>query len=274
MNMKTGKKIKDYFNLVIILVLLSGFYSCQKVINVDLNSSSPKLVIDAAVSDQPGPYIITLSQTVNFSQDNTFPPVTGAKIVIRDNAGTIDSLTEIHPGTYRTSIIQGVPGRTYTLTVNVSGTIYSAISTMPPPVNIDTLTLKNSFNGSRKIITLSFHDPGGIDNYYHVVEKVTNLYPVDGKIILPTLGSVHTDRLSDGTEIFYSPGGSQPDLVSGDTVQVFLQCVDKNVYNFFRTAQQNGSSSTTLSNPVTNISNGALGYFSAYSVRSKQIVIP
>jgi hypothetical protein len=261
-------------NSLIFLLLIPVSWSCQKVINVDLNSAALKLVIAANVTDQPGPYSVTLSQTVNFTQDNNFPPVRGARVLITDNAGNIDTLTEFLPGVYQTSALQGVPGRTYTLTVSTGGETYTGSSTMPPPVSIDTLTIRNGFNGKNKIVTLYFRDPAGIDNYYHVVEKVNNIIPVDGKIVLPTLGSVHSDRLSDGTEIEYSPGGdNQPDLVAGDTVSAYLQCIDKNVYNYYRTAQQNGSTSTTLSNPVTNLSNGALGYFSAYSVGMKRIIV-
>lgn len=270
--MKTIYKIIP--KIILFLMLALVVCSCQKVINIDLNSASPKIVIDANISDQPGPYIVTLSQTINFSQDNLFPPVTGAHVVITDNVGNTDVLKEVLPGKYQTSTLQGTPGRTYTLSVTANGINYSAVSTMPAPVAIDQIASKNRFNSAKnKVITIDFLDPKGIDNYYHIVEKVTNIVPVNGNIQIPTLGSVTNDRLSDGTEINYTSGGNQPDLAIGDTVIVSLQCVDINVYNYFRTAEQNGSSSTTLSNPVTNITNGALGYFSAYAVRSKTIII-
>src|ERR1700722_4665701 len=74
--------LKIIFNLT--KPALSAFYiiigvlfiaSCQKVINIDLNSASPAMIIVGNVNDQPGPYTVTLSQTVNFSQPNTFPAV-------------------------------------------------------------------------------------------------------------------------------------------------------------------------------------------------------
>jgi len=256
----------------LILLLLTGLWSCQKVINVDLNSASPKIVIDGNVTDQPGPYTVTLSQTVNFDETNIFPPVSGALIVINDNTGTSDTLKETTPGTYQTSKLQGVSGRTYTLTVVTNNITYTATSSMPMPVEIDTLTLKNSPRSTKKLVSVTFTDPAGISNYYHFVEQIINIH-ITGKPYIPTLGSVTSDRLLDGTERSFLLGRGATDLTAGDSVLVSLQCVDKNVYNYFRTAQQQGDMSTTLSNPVSNISNGALGYFSACTVRTKMIVV-
>lgn len=73
----------------------------SKVINVDLNSSSPKILIEGSISDQPGPYIVSLSQTIDFDQDNTFPPVIWAGVIIGDDAGNIDTLNEVRPGKYQ-----------------------------------------------------------------------------------------------------------------------------------------------------------------------------
>lgn len=271
-------KSADLWLVIVTLTSITGLGSCQKVINVKLNSATPQIVIDASVSDQPGPYTVTLSKTVDFNQENTFPPVTGATVVISDDAGDIDTLKEVNPGTYQTTTLpQGTPGRTYFLDVTADSEFYSASSTMPFPVPIDSVALEKrsgGFGSNKLDLVISFHDPKGIDNYYRIVEKILNVHPVNGTTQLPTLGNVLTDRLSDGKEISFSAISDQPELASGDTVRVSLQSVDKNIYNYFRTVQQNGSMSTTLSNPVTNITNGALGYFSAYSVRSETIVVP
>jgi len=272
MNNPTNIK-RPVITMLIQILIVAVLWSCQTVTNVDLNSASPKLIVDASINDQPGPYRIMLSQTVNFTQNNLFPPVSGAQIVINDHAGIPDTLKEIIPGTYQTTRLLGVPGRTYTLTVNSNNTSYSAISTMPNPVAIDTVFTKNALGSKNKNISIRFKDPGGIANYYRVMETITNIIPIHKDVILPTLGTVTTDRLSDGKEITYTAAFDQPELLSGDSVLVALECIDKNVFNYFRTARQNGTMSTTVSNPVTNLTNGALGYFSAYAVRYKKIVV-
>src|SRR5580698_1411472 len=116
---------KRYWLLAIGCWLLA--VGCQKVINIDLNSASPAIVIVGNINDQPGPYTVTLSQTVNFSQPNTFPAVSGAFISIADNTGFIDTLFETSvPGTYNTKKIMGMPGRTYTLKVIAGGQTYTS----------------------------------------------------------------------------------------------------------------------------------------------------
>lgn len=253
--------------------------SCQKVINIDLNSAAPQIVIEGSVNDQPGPYYINLSQTVNFSQTNVFPPVTGALVKITDNTGLTDILTEVSPGSYRTdSTLKGVPGRSYTLSVSSNGKNYSSVSVMPAPVNIDSLTISTTtggFGGPRKRLQANFQDPSGIANFYKF--GITHYYLNQGtpySIIEKTI-SITSDKLQDGKMLTYNLSGRNT-LISGDSIVVALQTIDQGVFDYFRTLGQAGNNmaSATPANPTSNITNGALGYFSAYAVRSKGIVIP
>jgi hypothetical protein len=253
------------------LLLLSVIgFACQKVIDVDLNSAAPQIVIEGNISDSPGPYYVTLSKTINFDQPNTFPPVTGAHVVISDTVGNSELLTETSPGTYRTSVIQGTPGRTYTLDVISEGKEYIATSTMPAPVNFDSLTLNNILVETKWewVFNVYFKDPAGVKNYYRFVEMRNGI--ISQRFFL------YDDRIQDGESITYTLA---PDsLYDRDVVIIFLQCVDKGVYDYFRTASQisngRGSQSASPANPLSNFSNGALGYFSAYAVRSKRMIIP
>ena len=65
-----------------------------------------------------------------------------------------------------------------------------------------------------------------------------------------------------------------PPLVAGDSIKVWLECIDHGVFEYFRTANRDGGHSTSPANPVSNITNGALGYFNACSVRKKVFIYP
>ena len=130
-----SKKMEKY-GWLLGISLIVFITACQKVINIDLNSTSPNIVIIGNVNDQPGPYTVTLSQTANFSDPNTFPSIDGAFVTISDNVGDMDTLVEVSPGTYHTKKIMGVPGRTYYLTVLANGRTYTANSTMPQPLHL------------------------------------------------------------------------------------------------------------------------------------------
>ncbi|MGD0710657.1 MAG: DUF4249 domain-containing protein [Bacteroidales bacterium] len=255
--------------LVLVLLVLS---SCQKVITIDLNSAAPQTVIEGNISDQPGPCVVKLTQTVNYSQTNNFPPITGAVVTISDNVGNTATLTESPAGTYTTSAIQGVPGRTYNLTITANGNNYTSSSTMPYPVNIDTIVFaKNRFGGDSKRLAAKFLDPAGIANYYALFVKLNNA-------IQPDFSSAD-DNLRDGDTISMRVPFSDTFIpASGDSITVILESIDKNVREYDRLLLQlnnsGGFESAPPANPVSNISNNALGYFNAHSDRKKIFVVP
>ena len=68
-------------------------------------------------------------------------------------------------------------------------------------------------------------------------------------------------------------------FTTGDTVRVDLLSIDKASYDCFNTLNDiltSDRSPTSLApaNPNTNLTNGALGYFAAYSISSKMVVLP
>lgn len=259
---------------ILIFLIMILLFSCQRIISVDLNSSSPKIVIEGNISDQLGPCTVKISQTVNFDQTNNFPPVTGAVVIISDNLRNVDTLSETSPGIYTTSSLHGIPGRTYTLNVSVNRNDYSAVSTMPEPVNINALTIGSAPSGKKKAVYVNFNDPAGIKNYYRFVEIING---VQQNYIFLT-----SDLSQDGasiTSILFTEDDNYV-LTQGDSVEVLLLSIDDGTYEYFRSLNQitrNGKlgiRTATPTNPVSNVSNGALGYFSAYSIRSGNIVVP
>ncbi|MGP8217654.1 MAG: DUF4249 domain-containing protein [Bacteroidia bacterium] len=268
-----GKKsyIIIFICVISVLFLSAG---CQKVINIDLNSASPAIVIVGNINDQPGPYTVTLSQTVNFSEPNTFPAVNGAFITIADNAGTVDTLFETSiPGTYNTKKIMGVAGRTYTLTVISNGQTYTSVSTMPQAVAFDTLIVIQRIGGGYRggsdtsyRAEAAFQDPSVGMHYYRFIETLNDT-------VLSNIDCID-DQLSAGKYITYSIRAEGHSLLVGDSVKIEMQCIDQGTYQYLSTmGEASGSTNVTPSNPVSNISNNALGYFSAHTSRYRSVLI-
>ena len=239
--------------------------ACKKVVQVDLADVKPQIVIEGNITDGPGPYQVLLSQTVNFSANNNFPPVTGATVTITDsNSGKTEQLVEVDSGVYLSHALKGLPLHTYQLVVVAGGQKYTASSTMPLPVPLDSVTLEGNvtLNSQREInAVVNFQDPPGVTNYYQFTETV------DGRVIPDIF--VFDDRLSDGRYIQEPLFNDSSYLQIGDTLAVTMNCVDQNTYNYFyllaNVSSSNGLQSTTPANPTSNISNGALGYFSAHT---------
>ena len=256
-----------------VLLGLFTILACKKIIQVDLADVKPRIVIEGNITDGPGPYQVLLSQTVNFSANNTFPPVTGATVTITDsNAGKTEQLTEVDSGVYLSLALTGRPLHTYKLVVVAGGQQYTASSTMPLPVQLDSVTLEGAvtINNQKEITAVvNFQDPPGVPNYYQFTETV------DGRVIPDIF--VFDDRLSDGRYIQDPLFNDSSYLQIGDTLQVTMNCVDQNTYNYFyelaNVVSSNGLQSTTPTNPTSSISNGALGYFSAHTTTADKLLI-
>lgn len=242
--------------------------SCQKVIDVDLNSKDPQIVIECNITDQPGPYVVSVTKTVNFSESNSFPGVSGATVTISDDLGNSETLAEYGPGLYQTSTLQGIPGRTYTLTVVSEGNTYTAQSTMPASITLDSLLLEPNLSfGSPYYIIPLFQDPAGQGNRYRAVEWI-NRERNNGIFLYDDL---YSDGLVNGQPIL----DFTTEIASGDSIDVELQCIDQPVFKYFYSLEQTVSGQTGApANPESNFSNHALGYFSAHTVSRKSVVIP
>ena len=265
-----------------ILVVLLGITlnSCQEVVSIDLNKADPHIVIEGIISDQQGPYAVKITRTGNYFEPLLyFPPVTGAQIVITDDSGQRDTLKEVDQGTYFSTTLKGIYGRTYSMSVISDGKIYNASSYMPAKIFIDSIYVvkRNGFRSEPGYdIYVMFKDPPEPGNYYRLNAKSSSLIPADS--IDGRRYRLYTDKLTNGNEMTerIRAGGK---VQSGDTITLELLSIDKAAYDYFSTLRDilsSDRSPTSLSpaNPNTNLSNGSLGYFAAFAIDTKKIVIP
>lgn len=264
--MKKNRSLKNSILASLCLFLGSFLASCEKEIEVDLNDSEPKVVIEGLVQlDSLATIKITKSQ--NYNQDGGFPAVKGALVTLSDNHGNTEILSQNANGLYCAKTIRGIEGYTYNLVVNVEGNLYTSSSTMPQLVKIDSLYMYDVPAIEITYPMVRFQDIPGEDNYYRTV-----LY-VNGKRIRVAI-DVTDDQDRDGKMIDFLQTYDKDDnngdkIVQGDLVTVDLQCIDKGAYTFWETL---GRIESTLNNPTSNITGGALGYFSAYTSDVKTIV--
>ncbi len=253
--------------IITILVVFIVIASCKKVINVDLNNAAPQIVIEGAVSNTATAQVF-ISKSVKFSDSNVFPTVSGAVVTITDNLNNSYTLTETQPGVYSNSSLTGVPGRTYYLSVNTGGTVYTATSTMPIQVFMDTVLADNIVFGNKfiKIVEPLYSDPAAVANYYWFIETIK--HTVNKKIF------VWDDNLTNGGISTRPLVEADSTINTGDTVQVEMRCIDKNIYHYVRGLEDLQNNGTTPANPDTNISGGALGYFSAHTRQVNKIKMP
>ncbi|WP_218331896.1 DUF4249 domain-containing protein [Hydrotalea lipotrueae] len=243
------------------------FFSCKKIINVDLKNAPPVLVIEGMITNT-SPARVFISKSVAFSADNVFPPVTDAIVTITDIIGNVYQLVQTSPGIYANANLLGAPGATYRLQVVENGTTYTATSTMPLQVNLDTLLVSNIIFAGKiiPIVQPQYSDPENVANYYWFIEYINR---AENQRIF-----VWDDNLTNGgisTRPLIEPDST---INPGDTITVEMRCIDKPIYQYLRGLQDLQNNAATPANPTSNISGGVLGYFSAHTRQRKSVIIP
>ncbi len=264
------KKISLFF------LIFSVFTSCTKVIEFDLNTSDPKVIIEADITDEVDGYQVKITKTVNFSAPNNYPAVKGAVVTVTDELGVSKTLTESISGLYTLKGASGVSEKTYTLKVVTEGKTYTATSKMPKLVPFAGVEVReNTFPGPARDASFLympvFVDPVNEQNNYLFFLSVKGKRDKGFQ-------NVFNDNIINGVRNQRPILGTQDFKVSSkDTVTVEMRCIDKAVYDYFYSLNEISSSnggSATPANPVSNITGGALGYFSAHTVRKMTAVIP
>lgn len=265
-------------NIIFIILAFFLIVSCEKEIDLDLEDQSGKIVIEGNITDQAGPYFVRITKSVAFINGNEYPAIKDAQVTLSDNLGQSEVLQYAGNGYYKSSIIQGQPGRTYTLKILAEGTEYNAQCKMPEPVDFEGLEQDSFLVAGETSYTLLplFTDPPALGNRYlfsyfvndrskknflEFSDNVNNGLPNQRPLLLP-----NDDE--DGSV----------KVKVGDTITVEMNCIDDKVYTFYSALLQLSSGGgpgggITPANPPGNISNGALGYFSAHTILVKTVVI-
>ncbi|WP_116169233.1 DUF4249 domain-containing protein [Pedobacter agri] len=262
--------------IIYIAVISFCFTSCKKIIEVDTTNAEPQIVIEGKITDQAGGASVIISKTVGYDESGVYPKVSGASVVVTDPSnGMVVTFFEQSPGVY-SQTLKGIPGHTYNLSVKVDGKTYTASSTMPKLVKLDSIgVVSNSFFGNeRKTAAAFLVDPANETNFYHFNLYVNNVF---SKRVY-----VNNDRLTNGNklriQLYYESNDDDDDgLKTGDAVIVEMKGIDSNIFDYWYTlSQQSGrgpNQGTTPANPPSNISNGALGYFSAHTYQRQSITV-
>jgi hypothetical protein len=275
-------------NFYIFAVLVLTVFSCTERIDIDPGEGFTRLVVEGSISTDMKVHTVFLSTTAGYFSNKPIPKVSGALVSISDGNFTY-KLRETSPGIYQTNPgIFGSSGHLYTLYIKLSSPVggyseYSGSSKISPPVVLDSIRLKFNPAWSEKGIWEVkgfFLDSSGSDFYRFLIFK-------NGKAITDTLSDwyVTDDQFFDGkylngtTLAWLQQDQADETLKTGDTITAEVHVIEKEFADFIRAARFNLSGSNPLfSGPAANVkgnlNNGAIGFFSAYSVSRARVVVP
>lgn len=265
----------------IFLVLVAAFAaSCEDVVEVDLNTAAPRLVIDASIDWEKGTdgsnQVIRLTTTTGFYQP-TVPVVSGATVTVTNSANTVfDFIEDPGTGNYICSNFSPVIGETYTLAVLTGGQLYTATETMIAAPDITSIEQEDDggFSGEDKQVKFFFNDNAAQVNYY--------MGRFDTDIVVYPEYQVFDDEFTQGGEMFglYI----SEDINPGDAISFSLYGISERYMNYMsliiEIAEGGGG---PWSAPPTNVrgnlvnqtdaGNFALGYFRLSEVDKMDYIV-
>lgn len=165
--MKLDQILSKYFFLLFLLIACVDRLDIE---NIKISNSIP-VVIDGFISNESGPYTVTVTTAFDVkSEEIQKEPYSVKSIIISDNRGHAEELTEVANGVYQTNKIEGTVGTAYKLRVEFyDGRVYESVP--------DTILMN-----------------GTIDSVYYNYEEKTNY---DGSITPQYLISADSKGTTD-----------------------------------------------------------------------------
>ena len=246
------------------------FASCEKVIDVDVRSIEPKLVIDASFEVLFDAFPVTANTVVKLRLsadyfETEIPTVTNATVFLTsliDNS-VINFADADFDGNYE-PINSFIPAdnEAYELTIISEGQTYKgkAVKIKSSPLLKVIQGDKTLFAGNETEVIATFNDPINIENYY-LFDFSKNSF------------SILEDRFFDGEMYDISNYFSEDEIELPETITVSMSGISKRYHTYFRILQsQSGQNSggpfqsvpsSLLGNMIntTNENNFPLGYF-------------
>ena len=273
-------------------IVLIFLVSCTERIDIDLGTTYTRLVVYGEITSDTAVQYIKLSGSGDYYQNSEPDWLSGAEVQL-SWADTSLLLVESDDlkGRYATpSDFHGIPGETYFLTIenvdiDLDGEyeVYESGATMPFTPPIDSIGLKytsNTFFSGWEVMLYAW-DPGDVRNFYSFRARKNGILLTDTL----TEFAVQSDDFFNGnytfgiTAQFLNDENPTEKAEAGDTIVFELAGITEEYFNFIFAAQSEAFQGTPLfsgppANIRSNISNGALGFFTTYSIQRKSIIVP
>lgn len=271
--------IKKILHIILPVLLFAG---CTEKINVNLDSTYTRVVVDGNIEADTGAYAVALTKSAGYFSNESAPRIVSAKVSVYDGSNTF-MLHESQPGIsgiYKTDPdFAGQTGKTYTLRVELSekiagNSMVEATTLLPTVTRLDSIgAVFQPEWGPNGIWTVRLwaQEPGNEVNYY-----LFNLFR-NGKLMSDTITKkvVSDDKFYNGSymtgvDVFYLNNDHPWETIyPGDTIILQMSGITKEYFDFINQVQAAGFNIPFFSGPPANvegnITNGGIGFFAAYS---------
>jgi hypothetical protein len=265
------------FKLVLLIILLP---SCEEKTNWEIVQGDLKMVVvDAILTNEVKQQTLKLSKPFGNINGESIP-VSGAVVTVSNGTAEMNfaELPE-NPGTYLGEEPSGASiDKTYTLTVQTGGKVYSASTGMVPVIASMPLQVIAADNNLRKVNwTAPGYNPDDLAMYEvriswsHLVDSTLTDTLTEARMMHYTLNTI------DVSHIVFPQEKEEVLFPAGSILIVRKYSLTEDFAAYLRallaeTEWQGSLFEDARGNLPTNISNGGLGYFSACSVVADTVV--
>lgn len=269
------------------ILLFAALSSCTERIDLPLDESSFRLVVEGEVTTDTAAHSVYLTKSTSYYYNQEPPVVTGASVNITDGENVYE-LMEEEPGIYRTKTdFHGIVGVRYTLNIKLSSplggfTDYTSSSVIASMVTLDSVSLQYfpEFGDMGLWEVKCRLQDSPLADFYRF-ELYRNKHLITHKL---SKWQVTDDNFFNGLYAagiivdYLDQSSDNEKLVIGDTLTVELNCISREFYSFIQEAQSELRGSNPLfsgpgANVKGNISNGAIGFFAAYPVSRAYAIV-
>ena len=296
--------INKYISIILTnIVAAIIFSSCTAPIDIKTRNSEPVIVIYGQITDEYKYQYIRITSSSPYFDEKMSPMISGAVVRVASTDGELFRFYEEKNGYYVSeNPFAARSGMTYNLTVEVDfdkdGEIekYEASTTILPVTPVDSVDIKPVTIMGYRHFSMNFYmqDPSEIENFYlcvfYINDSLTNnklsqyLYSDD---------LMYNGEYVDGASITYfedatdeknltAPRADEEGnyMVSpGDKIRLQMLNIEKGYYNFITECisekyGENPFFGGPPSNISTNLSNGAVGYFTGFCLQEHMTTVP
>jgi hypothetical protein len=259
---------------IILLIVGLSITSCEKVIDIDLNTANPQIVVEAELYKGVNDFKVKLSYTSSFFKEEEQDVIEAAVVSLTKNGGETINVPYVGDGIYLVEDFEAGENETFTLDVDSEGVTYSSTAAMPAPAKLDSARAVANTGGpfgpgEGYIVFMYWKDDPDIVNFYRAIYTLNGEEQRTREDVF-----IFDDSFTNGNETEIPLFVRTFEL--GDTVDLKFLSVDPKAYDYFLTLNTiigNGQPSAAPANPNSNFSNGALGYFAVYNGDEKRIIV-
>ena len=270
------QNIQKNFFLLLLLIVVSLLYSCSERIDLDLDESHKRLVVEAYVTNIAGKQKVKLTTTAAYLSSEPAPLVAGASVSVSDGVSEWTFHEDSTGYYYADSLFVGEEFASYTLNIelkeSVAGDVdFSANTEMVKVGIMDSIRLeKEEFNDKVIWRVLGWaENPPTIDFY------IFKTY-INGKCITPNFDDwfIIDDRMASSGYLAAMPVAfidpEEDPIEVGDTVTLEAVSITEAYYDFLlEVNSESGGTNPMFSGPPANvkgnISGDGWGFFASES---------